>query len=204
MKLNKKVMATLGALLVAVTASASAIGRQDAWFQKRAASMVVRRIERQLDLTDAQREQIRGILNQEEPTITALAAHLREENVDLSKQNAFDESAIRRICATARRYTGRRSRRTREASLRSARCAEPQTARSSDADDRKRSWSIAGPPRPSWRNNVGITPSGMGLAVSAPPSRVWCADQSASTHCSAPFHSRSLGSPTLCILCRCS
>ena len=203
MKLNKKVMATLGALLVAVTASASAIGRQDGWFQKRAASMVVRRIERQLDLTDAQREQIRGILNQEEPTITALAAHLREENVDLSKQNAFDESAIRRI---AQQHDATRADalvETREASLRSARCAEPQTARSSDADDRKRSWSIAGPPRPSWRNNVGIT-SGMGLAVSAPPSRVWCADQSASTHCSAPFHSRSLGSPTLCILCRCS
>jgi Spy/CpxP family protein refolding chaperone len=59
--------------------------------------MVVHRIERQLELTDEQREQIRGILNQEKPTIIALDAQLREENIELSGQSTFDESAIRRI-----------------------------------------------------------------------------------------------------------
>ena len=97
MKLNKKLTVTVGCLLVAVAASASAMGAQEGWFQKRATAMVVHRIERQLELTDEQREQIRGILNQEKPTIIALAAQLREENIELSGQSTFDESAIRRI-----------------------------------------------------------------------------------------------------------
>ncbi len=36
-------------------------------------------------------------------------------------------------------------------------------------------------------DDVGITLSGMGLAVSAPPSHIWCADQSASTRYSVPL-----------------
>jgi Spy/CpxP family protein refolding chaperone len=82
---------------VVVAASASAMGAQDGWFQKRATAMVVHRIERQLEITDEQREQIRGILNQEKPKITSLAAQLREENIELSGQSTFDEFAIRRI-----------------------------------------------------------------------------------------------------------
>jgi hypothetical protein len=52
MKLNKKLMVAVGGLLVVVAASASAMGAQDGWFQKRATAMVVHRVERQLEITD--------------------------------------------------------------------------------------------------------------------------------------------------------
>ncbi len=72
-------------------------GAQDAWMSRRAGGFVVRRIERQLQITDAQKEQIKAILTTEKPTITSLAARVEEENQELQSQPAFDEAQVRQF-----------------------------------------------------------------------------------------------------------
>lgn len=83
---------TVGAALVA---SAAALQSDDGWFRQRATGVFVRRIERQLNITDAQREQIRVILKGEQPTILALATRIRQEQEQLNSRQSFDEAWVR-------------------------------------------------------------------------------------------------------------
>lgn len=63
----------------------------------RPSGFAIHRIERQLGLTEGQRESIRGILRNEEPTIEELAHRLREQNQELAALPAFQESEVRSI-----------------------------------------------------------------------------------------------------------
>ena len=94
----KKSLVTIGSvslLSIALVGSAVAMQNDDGWFRQRAAGVFVRRIERQLNVTDAQREQIRTILKTEQPTIEALATRVRHEQEQLNSSDTFDESAVR-------------------------------------------------------------------------------------------------------------
>jgi Spy/CpxP family protein refolding chaperone len=72
-------------------------GAQDAWMSRRAGGFVVRRIERQLQITSAQKEQIKAILTTEKPTIASLAARVEKENQELQSQSVFDEAQVRQF-----------------------------------------------------------------------------------------------------------
>lgn len=83
---------TVSAVLVASAASFEDNGD---FVRRRAIGAVVRRIERQLNITDHQREQIRGILKTEQPTIQALAIRARQEREQLNSRHSFDEAWVR-------------------------------------------------------------------------------------------------------------
>jgi Spy/CpxP family protein refolding chaperone len=68
-----------------------------AWLQERHSGFVGRRLARELDLTDAQRESIRTILQNERPTIQALAARFEQQNEQLRSKNTFDEAFVRSL-----------------------------------------------------------------------------------------------------------
>lgn len=56
---------------------------------------MVRRIERQLNITGAQRERIRTILKTEQPTLEKLASSVRQQQEQLNSSDSFDEAAVR-------------------------------------------------------------------------------------------------------------
>lgn len=64
-------------------------------FRKRATGMVVRKVERQLQITDAQRAQIKDILAAEKPAIQALFQQVEQQNRQLAGHQTFDEAYIR-------------------------------------------------------------------------------------------------------------
>jgi Spy/CpxP family protein refolding chaperone len=72
-------------------------GTQDNWMSGRARGFIIRRIERQLEITDAQKEQIKTILKTEKPTITSLAARVEKENQKLQSQPTLDEAQVRQF-----------------------------------------------------------------------------------------------------------
>jgi protein CpxP len=57
--------------------------------------MFVHRIESQLNLTEAQRIQIKTILQTEKPAILALAERVRQERAQLASRQTFDEAYVR-------------------------------------------------------------------------------------------------------------
>lgn len=95
MKRSFLAIGSVSLLGLALVASAFALQDDGPWFRQRAAGMFVRRIERQLNITDAQREQIRTILKTEQPTIAALAARVRQDQEQLNASGIFDEAAVR-------------------------------------------------------------------------------------------------------------
>jgi Spy/CpxP family protein refolding chaperone len=76
------------------TATAS-MQDQDGWINKRASGLFIRRIEQRLSITDAQRQQIKSILQAEQPTIYALAVRVQQENDQLISRSDFDEEYVR-------------------------------------------------------------------------------------------------------------
>jgi Spy/CpxP family protein refolding chaperone len=62
-------------------------------------NFVAHRLEHKLNLTDAQRTQLRAILQAERPTIQALAVRLRNENQQLTARDTFDEAFVRSVAA---------------------------------------------------------------------------------------------------------
>lgn len=74
--------------------SAAGLQGDDGWLSQRANGMLVRRIERNLDLTEDQMQQIKTILRTERPMIQELAARVHEERMQLEAQ-PYDESAVR-------------------------------------------------------------------------------------------------------------
>jgi Spy/CpxP family protein refolding chaperone len=55
----------------------------------------IRHLERELDLTDAQRESIKAILQKEKPAIQSIAAELSRENDQLRSKPSYDEAFVR-------------------------------------------------------------------------------------------------------------
>ena len=82
----------LGTAIVASTADAQ---DNECWMQRRISQMFVHRIESQLNLTEAQRIQIKTILQKEKPTILALAKRVRQERAQLTSRQTFDEAYVR-------------------------------------------------------------------------------------------------------------
>jgi protein CpxP len=95
MKTRWGIIAGVCALSIALLASAATLQDQDGWMQRRVSGLFVRRIERELSLTDAQRTQIKMILQTEKPAILALAERTRQERMQLASRQTFDEAYIR-------------------------------------------------------------------------------------------------------------
>lgn len=94
MKKMWMVMGAGSALAVMLTISAAAVEQQDGLLAPRAAGMLVRHMERRLNLTDDQRQRIRAIVKAEQPTIAALATRVHEERAQMEAQ-PYDEAAVR-------------------------------------------------------------------------------------------------------------
>lgn len=93
----KKTWMIVGAATVlsaGLVASAAALQQEDGWFAQRASGMMVRRVERQLNLSEEQIEQIRSILHTERPAIQELAARVHQERAQLEAQ-PYDEATVR-------------------------------------------------------------------------------------------------------------
>jgi Spy/CpxP family protein refolding chaperone len=95
MKKSLIAIGSVSLLCLALAASAVALQDDNPWFRQRATGVFVRRVERQLNITDAQREQIRTILKTEQPAITTLVARVREEQQQLHASDTFDEARVR-------------------------------------------------------------------------------------------------------------
>ena len=95
--MKKLAIASIGAVALGATLAASAAGLQDQGgrFHRRAASMIVRGIESQLNITGEQKAQIKTILTTEKPVIQALAIRVQKQNEDLSQHTSFNEGEIR-------------------------------------------------------------------------------------------------------------
>lgn len=95
MKKSWTAICGVSALGVALAASAAALQNDGGWFQQRACALFVHRVERQLDITDAQRDQIATILKTEKPVIQSLAATVHLEQEQLLSRQSFDEAYVR-------------------------------------------------------------------------------------------------------------
>jgi protein CpxP len=95
--MKKSVIAVMSgaALCVTLVASASGTQDQDQRMQRRATNIVIRHIERQLNITEDERTQIRAILEQERPMIQALAARVQEQDTELAQRSDFNEAEVR-------------------------------------------------------------------------------------------------------------
>lgn len=95
MKTRWGIIAGVCALGIALAASAATFQDQNGWMQRRASGLFLHRVERELNITDAQRMQIKVILNAEKPTILALAERARQERMQLASRQTFDEAYVR-------------------------------------------------------------------------------------------------------------
>lgn len=95
MKKSLVIIGSVSLLGFALAASAVALQNDEGWFRQRATGVFVRRVERQLNITDSQRDQIRTILKNEQPTIEALATRVWQEQEQLNSSNTFDEGRVR-------------------------------------------------------------------------------------------------------------
>jgi len=95
--MKKALLATcvVCAAIAALAVSAAALQDDNGWLHEKVAAARIHRIERQLGITDPQREQIRTILRTEQPAIAALAAQVHLEQEQLRSQPTFDEAAVR-------------------------------------------------------------------------------------------------------------
>lgn len=95
MKTRWGIIAGACALGVALAASAATLQDQDGWMQRRVSGLFIHRVESELNLTDAQRMQIKTILQTEKPKILALAERARQERMELASRPTFDEAYVR-------------------------------------------------------------------------------------------------------------
>jgi Spy/CpxP family protein refolding chaperone len=95
MKTRWGIIAGVCAFGIALTASAAAFQDQDGWMQRRVSGLFIHGVERELNITDAQRMQIRTILQTEKPTILMLAERARQERTELVSRQTFDEAYVR-------------------------------------------------------------------------------------------------------------
>ena len=97
MKNIKKASIVFMAAGLSVAFLASAAAQQSDVWQARRQGMLVRRVARELQLTDTQRASINAILIQERPTIQKLAGEFAEQNKQLRAKNSFDEGFVRSV-----------------------------------------------------------------------------------------------------------
>ena len=95
MKTRWGIIAGACALGIAMVASAATFQDEDGWMQRRVSGLFIHKIERELNITDAQRTQIKTILQTEKPAILALAERARQERTQLSSRQTFDEAYVR-------------------------------------------------------------------------------------------------------------
>jgi len=95
MKKSWVVIGSASLLGLTLATSAVALQEDNTWFRQRAANMFVNRVERELNLTDVQRGQIKTVLKTEQPTIASLVARVREQQEQLNSSDTFDEAAVR-------------------------------------------------------------------------------------------------------------
>ncbi len=94
MKKHWKMVGVACALGAGLAVSAAALQDDNGWFAQRASGMMIRRIERQLNLTDDQIQRIKTILQTERPEIQQLTARVHEERLQLEVQ-PYDEATVR-------------------------------------------------------------------------------------------------------------
>jgi Spy/CpxP family protein refolding chaperone len=87
----------LGVLSLGVLGIARAAARQAGSWRAQHAGFFIRHLERELDVTDAQRESIKAILQKESPTIQSIAAELEQQNAQLRSKPAYDEAFVRSV-----------------------------------------------------------------------------------------------------------
>lgn len=95
MKTNWAITTGVCALCIALAASATTMQDQDGWMQRRVSGLFIHRIEGELNITDAQRIQIKTILQTEKPMILTLAERARQERLQLASRQTFDEAYVR-------------------------------------------------------------------------------------------------------------
>jgi len=83
------------AILLAATLTANA---QDA-AAPRDGSRIIHRIEQRLNATEAQRQQVKAILQQERPTLMQLHTQLAAERAEMLQSTTFNEAQTRAIAA---------------------------------------------------------------------------------------------------------
>jgi len=95
---SKTVVIVVGvvALTVVIGAVAAAQG-QSTWAQNRRSRFLIRHFVPDLNLTDAQRAQIKTILQNERPTIEAIAEKLAQGGEQLRSKSSFDEAFVRSV-----------------------------------------------------------------------------------------------------------
>jgi len=108
MKMNRLIVLSLASLaVVGSTAFAASTAAQpddsSRWIEQRVAKRVVSRIEGKLNMTAAQREQVKSILQQEQPVIVALAQRGKQERDELAQMQSFEDTQVREL---AQRYAG--------------------------------------------------------------------------------------------------
>ncbi|MDE1154945.1 MAG: Spy/CpxP family protein refolding chaperone [Acidobacteriaceae bacterium] len=92
------VPAVVTAVLLAIgTAAFAQQASESGWFHERAARMIVATVERDLSLTDAQREKVRNLLTAEKPRLDELSARRQVQSQRLAALTTFDEATIRQI-----------------------------------------------------------------------------------------------------------
>ena len=106
MKMNRLIVISLASLaVVGSTAFAASTASQpddsSRWIEQRVAKRVVSRIEGRLNMTAAQRKQVKSILQQEQPAIVALAQRGKQERDELARMQSFDDTQVREL---AQRY----------------------------------------------------------------------------------------------------
>jgi periplasmic protein CpxP/Spy len=95
MKIFSRAMVGVSCVLgVGLVASAAALQQEDGLLPQRAAGLLVRHMERRLNLTGDQRERIKAILKSEQPAIQLLAARVHAEREQMESQ-PYDEVAMR-------------------------------------------------------------------------------------------------------------
>lgn len=83
-----------GVLGAGFAVSAAALQNDEGWMPPRMAGLVVRRMERRLNLSEDQRQKIKTILRTEKPVIQSLAERVHTEREELEAQ-PYNEAVVR-------------------------------------------------------------------------------------------------------------
>jgi periplasmic protein CpxP/Spy len=95
MKKRWVVITAVCAMGAALVAYGAAQQNENGRLRERFSGLMIRGVESDLGITDAQREQIKAILRTEQPTIQSLAAQVHDEELQLRAQPDFDEAYVR-------------------------------------------------------------------------------------------------------------
>ncbi len=95
MKVKWIAVTSVTALGAGLVLSAGAAQDENGWFRKGLEGVIVRHVERELAITDTQRDQIKSILKDEQPNIESLATRAHSAQEQLHSTQVFDEASVR-------------------------------------------------------------------------------------------------------------